>query len=103
MGTSHVQTRASTMRVDDWRDRGPLPDKNFRFGHARSATSLAHINCETNAAATVPTALASVGAPRLEQRLQDEHRVEIPVLVWHDRPCLQLPAVGPARQARHEP
>ena len=57
------------------------------------------INCETRAAATVPTGLASVGAPRLERRLYDEYRVELPVLVWRDRPCLRLPASGPARRA----
>ena len=47
--------------------------------------------------ATVPLLPCDPGA--LERRLYDEHGVEIPVLVWHDRPDLQLPAIGPARQA----
>ena len=53
------------------------------------------INCETKAAATVPTGLASVGAPRLERRLYDEHHVELPVLVWHARPACGCPPSAP--------
>ena len=49
--------------------------------------------------ATVPLLPCDPGA--LERRLYDEYRVEIPVVMWHDRPCLQLPAIGPARPARH--
>jgi hypothetical protein len=31
----------------------------------------------------------------LERRLYDEYRVQFPALMWHDRPCLRLPAIGP--------